>query len=602
MRYVIICFILSISIASAQTEISGAVSGEWTLEDSPYIVVDSTWIPEGDTLTLTNGTHVLFEEDQGLYIYGRFYSYGGARNRVDYVVIGVADDVEHWKGLRFYGRNRTIFNYTDIECPDVAIYLDHGCSLEMNHTEVNADFRAFGGYEFQLSTIIGCNLVFTDCDIAGGMYLDVAGGTVAATRSHFDFGDGDPTSQPGFRGAGTIFSFTNCRVRGGLRNTWPPNTVYIHQSSFLEVPGCRTVVHVGGVGDTRSYMTESTVDGVVGLNSPQPFTNNIVTGLFTFSSDRVEIVDCDLLGEIQGNTRETAIIRKCTLSRNFVAIGIDSLFIDSCHFVYPRVNGGAGFGVWREHDNELTYLRVTRSVFNGGMYIWSDSGSVIIDHNTFILDSTNHRFTFQVTTEERLSFTNNLFVTNEPGMTLLTLRVRLPEFHYNSLWGFDQFARQIGDTVEVEFDSTNFIANPMLEWFGRVPRLAFNSPCIDAGDPDAELDPDGTRSDIGALSFYQWRNRILPEDNRPDQFSLLSAYPNPFNPSTTLSYSLPTASNSSVNIYDVRGSFVSTLTSGLQKAGLHDVVWNAKGNPSGIYFVRLETDNYNETRKVMLMK
>jgi len=105
---------------------------------------------------------------------------------------------------------------------------------------------------------------------------------------------------------------------------------------------------------------------------------------------------------------------------------------------------------------------------------------------------------------------------------------------------------------------------------------------------------------VSAFRFMP--NEVDVKPQIPVQYSLSPAYPNPFNSSTTLSYTLPTASNALIRIYDVRGHFVSTLTSGLQTVGLHEVVWNSVGNPSGIYFVRLETDDYAETSKVMLMK
>jgi flagellar hook assembly protein FlgD len=94
----------------------------------------------------------------------------------------------------------------------------------------------------------------------------------------------------------------------------------------------------------------------------------------------------------------------------------------------------------------------------------------------------------------------------------------------------------------------------------------------------------------------------LPVNDIPDQFSLLSAYPNPFNATTTLSYNIPIASNASIKIFDARGSLVSTLTSGMQSAGVHEAMWDAMGNPSGIYFVRLEAGIYSETSKIVLMK
>lgn len=93
----------------------------------------------------------------------------------------------------------------------------------------------------------------------------------------------------------------------------------------------------------------------------------------------------------------------------------------------------------------------------------------------------------------------------------------------------------------------------------------------------------------------------------PKSFSLGQNFPNPFNPSTTIRYSLPRAGNATIKIFNIQGQLVRTLVDGHVDAGHHEVTWNGTNQEnetaaSGVYFYRLETGTFSETRKMMLIK
>ena len=88
----------------------------------------------------------------------------------------------------------------------------------------------------------------------------------------------------------------------------------------------------------------------------------------------------------------------------------------------------------------------------------------------------------------------------------------------------------------------------------------------------------------------------------PTKFSLESAYPNPFNPTTTLNFALPIESEVSLSIYNLQGRLVSTLLSGSMDTGYHSVIWNANQYSSGMYFVKMVASEYVKTQKLMLVK
>jgi hypothetical protein len=88
----------------------------------------------------------------------------------------------------------------------------------------------------------------------------------------------------------------------------------------------------------------------------------------------------------------------------------------------------------------------------------------------------------------------------------------------------------------------------------------------------------------------------------PTSYDIKQNYPNPFNPSTSLKYALPKEAHVMINIYDILGRRVTTLVDENQQAGYYDITWNASDKTSGIYFARLETEEFSESIKMILLK
>ena len=86
------------------------------------------------------------------------------------------------------------------------------------------------------------------------------------------------------------------------------------------------------------------------------------------------------------------------------------------------------------------------------------------------------------------------------------------------------------------------------------------------------------------------------------EYELYGAYPNPFNPTTTISFNLPEASQIALSVYDVNGRQVETLVEGWMNAGSHEVIFNAANFASGIYFCTLQAEGFTATKKLMLVK
>jgi hypothetical protein len=88
----------------------------------------------------------------------------------------------------------------------------------------------------------------------------------------------------------------------------------------------------------------------------------------------------------------------------------------------------------------------------------------------------------------------------------------------------------------------------------------------------------------------------------PSRFIMNDNYPNPCNPSTTISFTLPSRSFVTLKIFDVLGTEVATIVSEEMMPGNYSKQWNAGNIASGVYFYRLQAGTYSETKKLLLLK
>jgi hypothetical protein len=86
------------------------------------------------------------------------------------------------------------------------------------------------------------------------------------------------------------------------------------------------------------------------------------------------------------------------------------------------------------------------------------------------------------------------------------------------------------------------------------------------------------------------------------RFELQPAFPNPFNPSTTISFSLPRTGDVKISVYDIGGRLVHTLREGRLEAGEHSVEFDGRALPSGIYFARMVAGEFVKVQKMILLK
>jgi hypothetical protein len=105
-----------------------------------------------------------------------------------------------------------------------------------------------------------------------------------------------------------------------------------------------------------------------------------------------------------------------------------------------------------------------------------------------------------------------------------------------------------------------------------------------------------TREPVSIVAVGDGANGI------PKQYALYQNYPNPFNPTSIIRYDLPKSSFVTLKVYDVLGREVGTLVNERQEPGVHQVNWQASGFASGVYFYRLQSGGFVQTKKLILVR
>ena len=96
-------------------------------------------------------------------------------------------------------------------------------------------------------------------------------------------------------------------------------------------------------------------------------------------------------------------------------------------------------------------------------------------------------------------------------------------------------------------------------------------------------------------------------DNIPKEIDIGHAHPNPFNNSTSISFEMPNSENVNLSIFDMSGRNVRKMNLGVLSNGVHKVLWDGKNNfgrkvPSGVYLYSIEAGDFNQTKKMLLLK
>jgi parallel beta-helix repeat protein len=554
----------------------------------------------------------------------------------------------------------TLLTFTTIS---FAVQVDGYCYLEnqSNHAGTKALFQADHSGAVTDSTFTDTSGYY-DIDLAEGVY-DVfyshEGFGNARFYERFFY---EPITLPNVTLMDTLAWI---RISGALSGVLEDTTyavegnIYVEEGSTLSImPGAifyflgdQTTYFVFGVlgqlnaigteQDSIKFMAAPTSNGWAGIYFNSPVDNYleycVITGVaYTGRWAALELVS--------SNNQHGCTISHCTVTQNLcywgAAIGcgpgihhISYCTITQNNAYMEYINEGAG--IWCEHSDEayINHCDISSNIGSGiicngnnsvsianciitgnseaGILFDSDQGTAI--SNCTIRGNTYGFFCFR---NSRPSIVNTIVEGNSTlGIYFLdspNVSVTYGDFHGNVFGDFGGTSAppQLGQLVMVNAngDSCDIYANIFLDPLFVNPsggdyHVQTASPCIDAGDPQSPLDPDSTVADIGAFYFDQSSQiQDHPKTIQPFAFRLFPNYPNPFNASTILSFSIPIIWQVNLSVFDITGRHIATVVSGQCQSRIHRFRFDGTGLASGIYFYRLIAGNFTDTKKMVLVK
>jgi len=260
----------------------------------------------------------------------------------------------------------------------------------------------------------------------------------------------------------------------------------------------------------------------------------------------------------------------------FIALGVEGSAL---------LAASSGHGVYRSTNNGSSWTKVTAGLGD------SDYVSAFANLGSTVFAATQGYGTYQST--------DNGVTWTPVGSGLLNSDLSEPDLTSLVGNGTDHlYAGSQGSSSAGVFTSTNSGTN----WHASTSGLT-NKNVTSLAIVGTQLFAGTTGAGVWSQSLSQLATAVNEnKSNRPAAYSLSQNYPNPFNPSTTISYELPSSSRVTLKIFNLLGQEIATLVDGQQDAGSHSLQWNAANVSSGVYFYRLQTENFSQTKKLMLLK
>jgi hypothetical protein len=180
----------------------------------------------------------------------------------------------------------------------------------------------------------------------------------------------------------------------------------------------------------------------------------------------------------------------------------------------------------------------------------------------------------------------------------------------NGVWGVDGtpmtltlWSNGFSQSVSRTLYGNPVISQGLMDYeflFSEFPGIDFSD--VDKVRFEFRQTPQNPAVDYGIHNIALDCTRSAASEDRPLAFELGNAYPNPFNPGTTLGFRLAETGLANLSVFDLAGRTVATLVDGLTGAGEHEVRFDAAGLPSGVYFYTLVSGGQRETRRMVLLK
>lgn len=546
--------LVSASMISAQTTIPGGnVSGTWDLSGSPYTITGDVTVPGGSDISIEPGVHIFFNGNVALFVDGTLHAIGTESDSITFA--RTQPSGPGWEGIRFWEANSgSEIAYAVIESANSS-----GGTYPDN----------YGGGVFIRSTdnVIIRNSTFREnvASFGGAIYTAVS--NVEIHHNVFE------SNQAGAFGSAIS-------MLGGGAHVW--NNTFINNDGTVihfELPSQTAIMENNILYDQSAYF-EGGNDAVVRYNI-----------LYSTSLIGTKPAGLGVVSTVNINGDPADQYMNIFLNPEFVnVVNGDYHLVNNS----PAIDAGNPATVY-DPDNTIADI--------GAFYFDQSTGSpVVIDltplSQPVVVPETGGDIDFSVYVENVSASAQNFdaWIDISYEGTTPTTVVQRSFSNYLPGWTVNRpnaFFPVPGSYAAGSYDLTGRVGNHPVDVWDESGFPFAKEGMID-GMTFAPWTPDGFEDPFAGNST----SGVTP----PVDFVLLGAYPNPFNPTTAISYQLSANSQVNLTVYDISGSLVAQLVNGHRDAGTHVVTFDASDLTSGVYIYRLAAGDFSATGKMVLMK
>jgi hypothetical protein len=546
--------------------------------------IDTNWTPSG----LSSGDVTAIDTLRGDIFVAMWY--GG--------VLRSSDDGNTWQAVNS-GLTTSYVSCLLVEGPNIYAGTINGLVVS---SDLGSSWRDVCGTGFGALTSSGGNLIAAE-GIAGGVFLSTDQGTSWVQTP------AQPASVQSLATFGTsTFAGT---TSGAFRSTDDGVTwqgVGLVGKNVGHIAASGNSIYVGYLGG-GVFLSTDEGERWIGINR----------GLINSDVDALVASGTNLFAGtegIEGQFRSTdGIFRTTDGGSSWGEIGgLDGEYVLGLALSGPTMLAGTGDGVYVSSDTGLTWkfaseinapfghpIPTSLVAIDGGLalaamgaygvYVSTDGG-----RNWSVTDfPDDYANAVGVKGKNLYVCSAGVKVSADSGATWHTLA--------NSPGDINEFTVDDSELFAATYDSGVFISSIMgAEWTNVSDGLAdldITSLCVNNGYLFAVDD-----------SSRVWRRPLsemvvgvkAQKSNLPSTFSLSQNFPNPFNPSTVISYQVPTNSIVTLKVYDILGREIETLVNGRETAGTHSVTFDGARLPSGVYFCKLTAPGVSMVKKMLLEK
>ena len=649
-----------LNLSSIAQELSGPLSD--TLGPGSYTVVGDIFVQNGDSLIILPGTTLLFQGSSGFEfdIYGYFSAVGTESDSIRFMPDAPGSN---WAGIDFYADSDpdcrleycliTGSSASGVDCFNCGPVISH-CTICDNTANFGGGIYCTGGWPTITDCLItgnstnvcgagiwasSSNVTILNCSFIGNNAGNSAGG-IYCYSSDALIADCIITGNTSTAGAGGIFcryanqTISNCTISDNFTETVGGGICCNDASPIIDhclITGNTANLSGGGM---ECYISSPTITnctisantaamvggGIESFDSTPTIVNTIIEGnfgggIYFFNGINASITYGNFYnnegGDFTGDPPQ-GLGGIITINTNgdscdaYFNIFADPLFVDPSSGNYhlqansPCIDAGdpasppdpdntaADMGAFYFDQGTTSPVSITLTPYNPPVQIPASGGS--FNFNIGIANTSTTTQTFDGWIMATLPsgaqvgpLLGPVTLTLAGGVSVARNRTQaVPGGAPAGMYTYDAYVgiypSTIWDEDHFDFEKLSTSRESLTADGG-----SFVSEWGNWGDSFEDM--------AGAVSAQM-----------PDEIGLLPAYPNPFNPETHLSLSLPEAGYVSLIIYDAQGRIVARLYDGWYPAGNHEVTFGAQGLPSGIYFARLTAGQVQQTQKLVLMK